>query len=298
MALAYTAWNTAPWKAQIPKELFLNDILPYASLTEAREDTRTALRQKSLPLIAGCRTPGEAAMRLNEKLFPLLHVGYSTERQRPDQSPSESIASGKASCSGLSIMLVDACRAIGVPARVVGTPLWANMRGNHTWVEVWDGGWHFVGAAEPDAQGLDHAWFTHDASEAQKDDPLHAIYAASFQKTGLTFPLVWAEDNHTVPAVNVTERYAPVVLVAIPGQTRLLVKVLDASGKRVEANVTVQNFSDGAIIAQGISKGEGADMNHMVAFPVSLSQSYEISAEQRRTDRSSHRDTNRHGFLI
>jgi transglutaminase-like putative cysteine protease len=51
---------------------------------------------------------------------------------------------------------VDACRSVGIPARVAGTPMWTNMRGNHTWVEVWDRDWHFIGAAEPDAAGLDH----------------------------------------------------------------------------------------------------------------------------------------------
>lgn len=277
VALAYDAWKKAPWKAQVPKALFLNDVLPYACLNEAREDSRQALREKAAPLVAGCRTSGEAAQRLNKKLFPLLHVGYSTERQRPDQSPSESIASGKASCSGLSILLVDACRAVGIPARVVGTPLWANMRGNHTWVEIWDGGWHFVGAAEPDAQGLDHAWFTHDASEAHKDNPLHAIYATSFQKTGLTFPLVWAEDNHSVPAINVTDHYTAHAPEAAPGKTRLLIKVLDADGKRVASDVTVRTVSDNNAIGQGVSRDEAADLNDMAAFPVPPSRSYEIS---------------------
>ena len=28
--LAYQAWREAPWKEKIPKEVFLNDILPYA----------------------------------------------------------------------------------------------------------------------------------------------------------------------------------------------------------------------------------------------------------------------------
>ena len=46
-------------------------------------------------------------------------------------------------------MVIDACRAVGVPARFVGTPLWADKSGNHSWVEVWDKGWHFTGAAEP-----------------------------------------------------------------------------------------------------------------------------------------------------
>ena len=279
VASAYAAWNQAPWKARISKELFLNAILPYASLSETRDESFPAMREKALPLVAGCKTPGEAALRLNEKLFPLVHVRYSTERQRPDQSPLESMASGKASCSGLAILLVDACRSVGIPARVAGTPLWANLRGNHTWAEVWDaGGWHFLGAAEPDAQGLDHAWFTHDASEARKDDPMHAIYAASFLKTGLTFPLVWADDNHSVAAVNVTERYVPEVHAAItPGLTRLLVKVLDESGKRIAVPITVRSALDSQILGEAISRGEASDLNDIAAFSLPQSQSYTLT---------------------
>ncbi len=276
---AYAAWDKAPWKAQVPKAIFLNDVLPYASLSETREDFHAVLREKALPLVAGCKTSGEAAMRLNEKLFPAVNVRYSTERARADQSPSESMKSGLASCSGLSILLVDACRAVGIPARVAGTPLWANLRGNHTWVEVWDsGGWHFVGAAEPDAAGLDHAWFAHDASEARQNDPLHAIYATSFLKTGLTFPLVWADDDHSVAAVNVTERYVPKIQASIaPGMTRLLVKVLDESGKRIVTPIVVRSVLDSQILGQAVSRGESADLNDMAAFSLPQSQSYTVS---------------------
>ena len=63
-----------------------------------------------------------------------------------------------------SIMLVEACRSVGVPARLAGIASWPGRGGNHTWVEFWDNGWHFVGAAEPDDQGLDHAWFVGDAA--------------------------------------------------------------------------------------------------------------------------------------
>ena len=279
MRSAYEAWDKAPWEALAPKEIFLNDVLPYASLSETREDFHETLREKALPLVAGCKTPGEAAKRLNEKLFSAVNVRYSTARSRADQSPSESMKSGLASCSGLSILLVDACRAVGIPARVAGTPLWANMRGNHTWVEVWDsGGWHFVGAAEPDAAGLDHAWFTHDASEARQSDPLHAIYATSFLKTGLTFPLVWADDNHSVAAVNVTERYVPKVqAVTAPGMTRLLVKVLDESGKRIVTPITVCSVLDSQIVGHAVSRGEASDLNDMAAFSLPQSQSYTVS---------------------
>jgi poly(3-hydroxybutyrate) depolymerase len=118
------------------------------------------------------------------------------------------MASGKATCTGLAIILVEACRAVGIPARGVGTPLWVNERGNHTWAEIWDDGWHFTGADEPDAAGLDRGWFVGDASQAKAEVPRYAIYATSWKREGLSFPLVWARGNRTVAAVNVTARYA------------------------------------------------------------------------------------------
>lgn len=269
VALAYKAYEAAPWKNSIPKAVFLNDVLPYASLNEQRDDWRKMLNEKSLPLISDCRTPAEAAHRLNQKLFPLLNARYSTERKKPDQSPLETIASGKATCSGLSILLVDACRAVGIPARVVGTPLWTNMRGNHTWVEIWDGDWHFLGAAEPDENGLDHGWFVHDASQARKDLPQHSIYASSFAKTGVSFPLVWDRSIQWVPAVNVTDRYAAKAgsESVDASKTRLMVNIRDTRGKRIVAKVhMVEKGKDKAF--DGQSKGEGADMNDLLVFEV------------------------------
>ncbi len=271
VALAYDGWDRAPWKDSIAKDLFLNDVLPYACLNEERDGSRKMLREKSLPLIADCKTPGEAAHRLNQKLFPLLKARYSTDRKRPDQSPTETIASGVATCSGLSILLVDACRAVGIPARVAGTPLWTNLRGNHTWVEVWDGAWHFAGAAEPDAAGLDHGWFVEDASKARREIPQHAIYASSFQQTGLAFPLVWAPEIQWIPAVNVTDRYAPKSTAPVSAP-RLLVKVVDRAGKRVAAKVSFRQVSKSprTQTLEGTSKDESADRNDILGFPLVL----------------------------
>ena len=67
--------------------------------------------------------------------FGQLSVKYSTARKRANQSPKESIEQGLASCTGLSILLADACRSVGVPARLAGIPSWKNKNGNHTWVE-------------------------------------------------------------------------------------------------------------------------------------------------------------------
>ena len=275
--LAYSAWTAVPWAAGVPRDIFLNEILPYGSLNEGRDNSRALLRAKCLPLIVGCKTAGEAAQAINRKLFPLVKVKYSTARERPDQNPTQTLHSGLATCSGLSILLVDACRSVGIPARVVGVPNWADNRGNHTWVEVWDGDWHFAGAAEPDDRGLDHAWFAHDASLARRDDPRHAIFAASFKKTGTAYPLVWAPENTTVHAVNVTERYAPATPAAVPDdRTRLQINVVDAAGRRVVARVTVRDIARAAERFEGDSPSETADRNNFLSFDVPRDREYEI----------------------
>jgi hypothetical protein len=279
-ALAMAAFTNAPWHGQIPQEIFLNDILPYCSANETRDHWRQKLHDLGAPLIAGCATPGEAAQSLNAKLFPLVKVHYSTKRKKADQSALETMSSGLASCTGLSILLIDACRSVGIPARLTGTPMWADNRGNHTWVEIWDGGWHFVGAAEPDPKGLDHAWFEHDASQALKDSRTHAIYASSFQKTGLAFPMDWAPGIHWVSAVNVTDRYTPAAAAPAPGKTRLLVEVLDhLAGQCVVSQVSVTEITNSAVHFEGTSRGETADKNDLLPFEVPRGATFLIRAE-------------------
>jgi hypothetical protein len=205
---AYKAWNKAPWKERISKEMFLNDVLPYANINERRDDWREDFYKRFSPLIAKAKTPSEAAIIINEKISATLKVRFSRKRPKADQSPYESMKAGLASCTGLSVLMVDACRSVGIPTRFAGTPLWTNKSGNHSWVEIWDGDWHYTGAAEPVGGRLDRAWFTQRATTAQKDHRLHAIYAVSFKPTGLMFPLVWDRTIDYVHAVNVTERYA------------------------------------------------------------------------------------------
>lgn len=207
VALAFQARAAAPWGKKLPEEIFLNDVLPYANINERRDDWRKDFRTRFAPLVKACKTPGDAAMCLNKEIFPLLKVQYhATKRPKPDQSPYESIEAGYASCTGLSILLVDACRAVGVPARLAGTPAWTTTRGNHTWVEIWNGEWHFLGAAEPGP--LDRTWFVENASHADASTPEHRIYAASWRKTGTPFLLVWDPSIRYVSAVDVTARYA------------------------------------------------------------------------------------------
>ncbi|WP_157947672.1 transglutaminase domain-containing protein [Abditibacterium utsteinense] len=275
--LAYEGFAKAPWKTRISNALFLNDVLPYSSLTETRDASSQLLQGKARLIVAGAKTPGEAAQRLNAKLFPLVKVRYSTARQRPDQSPIESMSTGLASCSGLSILLVDACRGVGIPARVVGTPMWANGRGNHTWVEIWDGKWQFLGAAEPDEQGLNHGWFVGDAAQARADVPQNAIYATSFKKTGLSFPLVWAPTVGWVNAVNVTSNYTPKIAALNPNETRVQFRVVDAQNRRIASAVAVTDAATKNEVFHGVSKSESSDLNDFLSALLKRSEHYKVS---------------------
>lgn len=161
------------------------------------------------------------------EMFKLLNAKYSRKRRVPDQGPFETMETGVATCTGLSILLVDACRSVGIPARVVGTPLWSNNSGNHTWIEVWDGDWLFTGAAEQNPAGFNRGWFVSNASQALKDEKNKAIYASSFKKTGLTFPMSWTRDVDYVNAINITERYTDKAKPVVAPGLRLMLDVFD-----------------------------------------------------------------------
>lgn len=278
LKLAYQARSTMPWGKQVPEELFLNDVLPYASVTEQREPWRAKMLETCLPIVAECKTLTEAAQALNAHLFPKLKVRYSTGRNRPDQAPSESIASGMASCTGLSILLVDACRSVCVPARVVGIPQWANKPGNHTWVEVWDGDWHFTGACEFSPAGLNNAWFVGDAALAKKDSVINSIYASSYRRTDTKFLFAWDPQADDLFAENVTDRYTRAKQPA-ENVTRLFVRVWAAGKKQREiVPVRLVDEADANFVLEGFSKGESADTNDMLTFEVPRSKQFRISA--------------------
>ncbi len=276
--VAYQTWEQAPWRDAVGEDVFLDAVLPYASVNERRDAWRATLRERCLPMIAGAKTPGEAAAMLNNKIWSEFGVKYSTKRKKPDQSPFETMESGLASCSGLSVLLIDSCRAVGVPARFVGTPLWSDDSGNHSWVEVWDGGWQFTGAAEPTGNELNKGWFAGRAAGAKRDDPRYAIYATTWRKTPIAFPLVWLPEDRSVNAVNVTDRYTTTREPVPEGQCRVRIRVLDeVSGERVAAFLTVKN-SSGDMILGATSKDESFDANDHVVVLLPIGSKAEVRA--------------------
>ena len=257
--LAYEARAATPWASAVPQELFFNEVLPYANLNERRDDWRGDFYKRFMPLVKDCKSASEACQVLNREVFKTFKVSYhATKRHKPDQSPYESAEIGYASCSGLSILLADACRAVGAPARVAGTPLWADGSGNHTWVEVWDKQWFFVGAAEPGP--LNQTWFGGLAAKSKPGDAAHGIYAASFRQTGVAFPLVWNPSNKDYPAVDVTRYYA--------GRRKLTVTVAAPEGKAATGKVQVRSGDE--LVAQDAGEKVAFDLPAGAAYTVDV----------------------------
>jgi hypothetical protein len=203
---AYQAKRKTPWGSTIPKDIFLNNVLPYVNVNERRDDWRQDFYKRFLARAVEKGSIEKAALDLNKYVFTTLGVTYHAEkRPKPDQSPYESVEAKYASCTGLSILLVDALRAVGIPARVVAVMLWRESGGNHTWVEVWDGKWHYLGAEESEA--YDNAWFTDKAAEADVENFKNRIYAVSFRKTDVNFPAAWDDELDYISAEDVTVNY-------------------------------------------------------------------------------------------
>ncbi|MEN8119441.1 MAG: transglutaminase-like domain-containing protein [Bacteroidota bacterium] len=203
---AFKSKKEFPWSKNVPDSMFLNDVLPYAVLNERRDNWREDFYTRFSKYVKSCKTIEQAIDSVNINIVKEVNVVYSTERPKADQSPFESMDCGLASCTGLSILLVDAFRSMGIPARLAGTPLWTTVKGNHSWVEVWiRGEWYFTEYYP--GKALNNSWFVERAGKANPEKPIHWVYASSFKKTDIKFPLVWDENIDYVYAENVTDRY-------------------------------------------------------------------------------------------
>ncbi|MFG0251472.1 MAG: transglutaminase domain-containing protein [Phycisphaerales bacterium JB038] len=275
---ALRARSEFPWAAAVPQDLFHNDVLPYAVFDETREAWRASLYEIAKEIVADCTTATEAAQALNQHLFNTVNVHYNTGRKKPNQSPAESMAQGRATCTGLSILLIDACRAVGVPARGAGVASWYGKSGNHTWVEVWDGQWYFTGADEYNAGGLDRAWFVGDASKAKGDMPLHAVWATSWAPNGGPFPMAWNLEAKYVGGVNVTHRYAAQREDA-EGRALWHFRLWDQiGGERMVATVRLLD-PDREVVAEVMTKAGQADLNDMPAVALVPGVPYRLEVE-------------------
>lgn len=282
VALAFQARSEFPWGREIPEDIFLNDVLPYASLDEARDEWRADFLSRFRKQVAGCRTAREAAARVNASVERETGVKYSTRRRIANQGPRESMSSGIASCTGLSILLVDALRSVALPARIAGTAMWTTKEGNHNWVELWlpdTKQWYFT-EYNPDPAGLDHGWLLADAARALPGSLAHGIYASSWKPAGAHFPMVWAPEDESVPAAEVTRRYVDLGAGTLPapGGCELRVEAVRAGdgGKPARRAVAVEVRQGDVLIATGLTPGASDDTNRYLIVPVKQGLRYQI----------------------
>ena len=304
---ALIAHDKYPWAQTLPKEIFYSDVLPYYVVDEVRDSWRRELHDLFAPVVDTCATLYDAICAVNKNIPMMTGVEYNTRREKTNQSPRESMRQGMASCTGLSILLVDACRAVGIPARFVGTASWHDNRGNHSWTEVWlDGEWHVTEYYFPSA--LDHLWFMADAAKANPSDRNYAIYATRFGQASDWFPMVWCAKEESDPvdslpqyigAENVTQHYIDLAheqqrhhmeagmhtLLRIAGYAKQ--GATQHSTDRVVIGVDV--FSGTVQMGGGLTASPLQDMNDMFTLLVPKNATYELryangAGEQQRME--------------
>ncbi len=265
---AFKARNKFSWCKNLPDSIFLNEVLPYFSLDEYRDNWRENYYSRFSKYVAGCKNIREAIDSVNLNIRDELKIDYNTKRSIVNISPFQAEKENMATCTGLSFLLVDAFRSVGIPARVAGTPLWTNMRGNHNWVEVWiDGEWYFT-EYYPDK--LNKSWFLADAGKADPEKPIHWIYASSYKPTGTWFLRVWDEDAKDVNGVNVTDQYIRLYQKQLAGEKlnddEILIDVVlykqknsESADNRISEKVTV--WDDDKEIVFGYTPMPTDDLN-------------------------------------
>ena len=283
------------WAKALPEEVYLQDVLPYHVVDEVRDSWRKELYEMFSPAVDTCKTMYDAICAVNANIPQLTGVHYNTKREKTNQSPRESMRQGMASCTGLSILLVDAYRAVGIPARFAGTASWHDNRGNHSWTEVWlDGEWRVTEYYFPSQ--LDHLWFMADASKATPENRTYAIYATRFGKSADDwFPMVWADEDEDGPieelpkwvgAENVTRHYIDLAYdqytrhLEAGTHTFLRIAGYKEHGKtehsedRVAMGVDI--FRGTEQMGGGLTAGEHRDMNDLFSVLLPKNTAYEL----------------------
>ncbi len=309
---AYKARREFPWCAALPDSIFLNEVLPYANISENRDRWRPDFYERFSKYVKDKDNMVDALMNIAHNIPTEVDVEYNTKRSRVDISPLQAMKENMATCSGLSILLTDAYRSVGIPSRLAGTAMWTNYKGNHTWSEVWvEGEWKFI---EYYVDTLDQSWFVADAGKADPDNMLHWIYAASFKPTGL--PYYAAVDAPYVADVvnlsnlpedvraryermkerasglkpyiwghNVTQRYIDLYEKSVQNsalaEDELLANVVvfanentSSSESRLSCRVDVQK--DDEKVNFGYSPRKTDDLNHFLQFKLKKNTSYQF----------------------
>lgn len=299
---AYKAYAKFPWAARVSPEMFEEYVLPYAVVDETRESWRPDFYRRFTPYVENANSACDAALAISSAIQGELKVGYNIKREKPNQSPSESLRLGMASCTGLSILLVDALRSVGIPARLAGVVSWSHVRGNHNWVEFWDGqDWQMI---EYNQTKINTSWVLENCAFLETDKDIHKIWVATWKKSQgedsslSSFPLVWnyviqgtggywdTSAGKTPYAQDVSPRYkknSREYQSFLPNfeEQLLFINVVKNNEEkqmleRIACPVSLINKETHAVISEGESKSASSDVREYLKLLVPRSGRYQL----------------------
>lgn len=248
-APVYAAADTLPWEAMpLPESIVQSALKPDRVFCETPCEWREPLEALFRPFVRDCSSAREAVLKIASNMTAVTGVYYSTDRRKPDMNALEALAEKKVSCTGQSILLVCALRAVGIPARVVWVMTWNHVPGNHTWAEAWvDGAWQMIEFNEKD---FNTPWVMEGIGMLDTTLPQQRVYAVGAEAGFPGMPL-HVSDAGSLLAEDVTDRYLSLarrwyaesglredyqrILVDIVPRSEEAepLEVLDASGKSV-----------------------------------------------------------------
>lgn len=205
----------------VSEDIWLQWVLPYQHFDEPLDEWRPFFFKQLYEI------PGVQASRdlktLAEQVIPLSFFGLGTEVEfKANFTPqamapiSETLAFGHASCTGLSILVANALRSVGVPARIVGVPEWNQPEGgNHNWVEVWTGEeWHFIDAVPTHQVTWDQAWFADGLVQKSIPNGMHGVSTPVWNAADgdTDYTVTWRDPHVSLRAIDRTEFYKNISL--------------------------------------------------------------------------------------
>ena len=217
-----------PWAHDISSTMYYEYNAAYCVVNEARNNWRPLVASYAQPLVEGLLENAEAGEEVtisdvvnvvNKGLWGAMgHNKKSPIYFKAGQTPLifdalSTYAFGYASCTGISILFVNALRAVGLAARLAGTPKWHSdpTQGNHNWVEVFDGKeWRIIeGLPAAEGEILEDpcsVWFCN--KEHFTNGTTH-IYASRFDKfdADTYYHAAWDVRNKDIPGEDRTGWY-------------------------------------------------------------------------------------------
>lgn len=157
--LAFTAWQSAPWKDSVSFNAFCNYILPYKTYDEYPEDWRTRLKDRYAYILDDPNIPKtmlDICCAMVDEQKKWLHfsdepLGYPAVR-----SISLILNMKKGSCEEWSGFGAEAARAFGIPVAIDFAPQYGNRYTNHNWDALILSDDHFISFLGAESRPGDH----------------------------------------------------------------------------------------------------------------------------------------------